>query len=202
MEPRVLQRSTSLLFIAAVKAFVCSEALAQANDDDKRNRAEALNREAAVEMAAGNYKSACPKFNQVVELVPSGIGAKMSLAKCYEGWGRLASALKTYQLAELAAKNAKDPRREAALAKVAELEVKVATLRVVVPRPVAALPGLEITLDGEVLRPEAWNKPMPMDRGNYVLRATATGKQPWTIDVHISPDGFVASRTVQMLLDL
>ncbi|MGK3965082.1 tetratricopeptide repeat protein [Sorangium sp. So ce118] len=202
MERRVLQRSTSLLFIVAAKVFVCSEALAQANDDEKRIRAEALNREAAVEMAAGNYKSACPKFKQVVELVPGGIGAKMSLARCYEGWGRLASALKAYQLAELAAKAARDPRQTAARAKVVELETKVATLRVVVPIPVAALPGLEITLDGEVLGPAAWNKHMPIDRGNYVLRATAKGKQPWTIDVHISPDGFVASRTVQMLLDL
>ncbi|KYF60903.1 hypothetical protein BE15_43530 [Sorangium cellulosum] len=196
-----LQRVIAVLVVTMTNASVCSEALSQVSDADKRARAEVLNKEAAVEMAAGKHASACPKFKQVVELVPSGIGAKMSLAACYEQWGRLASALKAYRQAEQAAKAARDPREAAAQARAAQLQAQVATLRVVVPNPVAALPGLEITLNGEVLGPDALNKFVPIDRGNYTLRATAKGKQPWTIEVHVSPDGFAASRTVQMLRD-
>ncbi|KYF78089.1 hypothetical protein BE11_33910 [Sorangium cellulosum] len=202
MKQWFLQRVVAVMVVAMAAAFVCSETLAQVSYDDKRARAEVLNKEAAAEMAAGKYASACPKFKQVVELVPSGIGAKMSLAGCYEQWGRLASALKAYRQAEEAAKAARDPREAAAQAKAVALQAKVATLRVVVPDPVAALPGLEITLNGEVMGPEALNKFVPIDRGNYVLRATAKGKQPWAVEVHVSPDGFAASRTVQMLRDL
>ncbi|WP_437579640.1 hypothetical protein [Sorangium sp. So ce887] len=78
------------------------------------------------------------------------------------------------------------------------MEAKVATLRIVVPEPVAALSGLKVTRDGEVLRPEALNKYMPVDKGTYVLKATANGKHPWTRQAHIHADGFEASFTVVM----
>ncbi|WP_437912555.1 protein kinase [Sorangium sp. So ce302] len=88
----------------------------------------------------------------------------------------------------------------AASAEVAEPKAK-ATLRVVIPNPVAALPGLKVTRGGELLGPGAWNKPLPIAVGTYTLTATAEGKQPWTRQVHIHIDGFDASITVPMLRD-
>jgi serine/threonine protein kinase len=88
----------------------------------------------------------------------------------------------------------------AASAEVAEPKAK-ATLRVVIPNPVAALPGLKITRGGELLGRDAWNKSLPIAVGTYTLTATAEGKQPWTRQVHIHIDGFDASITVPMLRD-
>jgi hypothetical protein len=181
---------------------VCSRALAQTSPATTRAKAEALNRQAALEMQERDYASACPKFAEVVQLVPTGIGAKMSLAACYEQWGRLASALEAYRLAEQAASKAHDPRESAAHAQAVTLEAKVATLRVVMPIPVGALPGLKITRDGEELRSEAWNKPLPIDKGRHILRAVANGKDVWTRKVDIDRDGFQASITVPMLHDI
>jgi len=190
----------SVFLVMLAKASVCSEAMAQQSPAAARAKAEALNKQAAIEMREGNYASACPKFAEVVELVPSGIGAKMSLAGCYEQWGRLASALETYRRTEQAARNAHDPRELTAHAQAAALEAKAATLRVVVPTPVAALPGLEIKRDGEALRSDAWNRPLPIDKGTHLLQGVADGKQVWTRKVEID-DGFQASITVPMLRD-
>lgn len=89
----------------------------------------------------------------------------------------------------------------AASAEIAEPKAKAATLRVVIPNPVAALPGLKVTRGGDLLGPGAWNKPLPIAVGTYTLTATAEGKQPWTRQVHIHIDGFDASITVPMLRD-
>ncbi|WP_437981208.1 protein kinase domain-containing protein [Sorangium sp. So ce117] len=84
---------------------------------------------------------------------------------------------------------------------VAAPQTSVATLRVVIPNPVAALPGLKVTRDGQQLGQEEWNTPRPIDKGTHVLMVTAHGKQPWIKQVHIHADGFDASFTVPMLRD-
>ncbi|AUX42336.1 hypothetical protein SOCE26_037660 [Sorangium cellulosum] len=202
MERRVLSGITAIAVIASAEVFVSREALAQTNDASNREKAEALNREAAADMAAKKYSTACPKFKEVVALVPGGIGAKLSLAGCYERWGRLASALWAYRLAEQAASAVHDPREATAHAAAVELEAKVARHRVVMPIPVAALPGLKITIDDEIVPPEAWNLWVPIDVGEYKLQVTAKGKDVWTKQVKIHENGFRASSTVQMPRDL
>jgi hypothetical protein len=202
VEQRSLSRLTSVILLAVGQLSGNSRALAQTSPAATRAKAEALNSQAAIEMNEGRYASACPKFAEVVELVPSGIGAKMSLAACYERWGRLASAWGAYQLTEQAAVNAHDPRAKEAHDHAVELAAKAARLTLVVPEEVGALPELEITLDGKKMESAAWNKPMLIDKGPHVLRVTATGKQAWTRDIEIDLDGNRVRIPVAKLRDI
>lgn len=196
MERRSFSRLISVILLAVAELSVSSEVLAQTSAADKRAKAEALNKQAALEMIEENYASACAKFAEVVELVPSGIGAKMSLAACYERWGRLASALGAYRLAEQAAGDAKDAREKEAHNHAAELEAKTAKLTLIVPEEVAALPGLEIACDGEGIGSEWWNNPKPIDKGPHVLLAFISGKQIWRRELDLVADGIRAWITV------
>jgi tetratricopeptide (TPR) repeat protein len=202
VERRVLLRITSILVISLAEASVSSEALAQTSAADKRARAETLNKEAAADIKAGSYASACPKLKEVVDLVPNGIGAKMSLAACYEQWGRLASAMNAYRLAEQAAGNAKDAREKEAHKRAEVLQEKTAKLTLTVPAEVEALPGLELTCDGEDMVAEWWNNPMPIDKGPHVLRAFLGGKQVWTRNIELVSDGIRAWITVSKPRDV
>jgi hypothetical protein len=74
--------------------------------------AERLYEVATAAMDKGDYATACPKLEEVVRLVPDGIGAKLTLAECYEGAGRLASAWAVYGTARAVAAKAGQPDRE------------------------------------------------------------------------------------------
>src|SRR5262245_14421848 len=111
--------------------------------------AQALYEQAVAAMDKKDYASACPSLEEVVRLIPEGVGAKLTLAECYEGAGRLASAWTGYALAEAAAaKENQREREQKAHARAEALKPKLARLTIVVPEAVRALPGLAITRDG------------------------------------------------------
>ena len=109
---------------------------------------------ALVAMDNHDYAAACPKIEEVIRLRPDGLGAKLKLAECYEGAGRLASAWRMYLLIEPLAEEANQPdRKKTAHDRAAALRPKLATVTIVVPDAVRALPGLEIKCDDKVVEP-------------------------------------------------
>jgi hypothetical protein len=171
---------------------------AQSEGGAQTSAATTLWEQALEAMHNQDFASACPKIEEVVRLRPDGLGAKLKLAECYEGAGRLASAWALYALVEPVAEKANQPdRQKTAHDRVEALKPKLAMITIAVPATVRTLPGLEIRCDERVINPAQWGVPLPVDKGRHVIVVTATarvrGEQAEVIDA----DG--AARTVTLV---
>lgn len=156
-----------------------TSASAQAPGAKETAAAHALYDHATWEMDAKRYATACPELEEVIRLIPEGIGAKLTLAECYERQGRLASAWAQYSLVgTLAVKAGQPERAQRSAAKVAALKPRLATLSLDLSSAVRATPGLAITRDGLPVGEEQWTKPTPVDAGGHDIVATAPGREP------------------------
>lgn len=164
--------------------------------------ARALHDEAVVALDARDYAVACPKLEQVVRMIPHGLGAKMTLAECYEGAGRLASAWATYvAVEEGAAAQRQTDRVDAARSRAAALKPRLAQLTVIVPDALRALSDLQIRRDGVPVEQTVWGAAIPVDRGEHGIVATATGKRAWEMKVTVEADGAAVSVEIGLLED-
>lgn len=150
---------------------------------------QALFDEAAEALDRKDFAVACPKLEEVVRRVPDGVGARLALAECYEGDGRLASAWSAYMAVERVGGPQQASRKRAARARAEGLRPRLATLTVSVPPSARALPDLEIESDGALLALEQWDAPVPVDKGTHVVRATASGRVPFQKSVSVAADG-------------
>jgi Tetratricopeptide repeat len=201
---RALSPRLCAALVALALGVAAPQVHAQPTGQDPLTVAQSLHEQAVKALDAKDYATACPKFEEVVRLVPNGLGARLSLAECYEGAGRLASAFTTYvALEEAAAKDPKQRERQTiAQTRAQALEPRLARLTIVVPDAVRALPGLEIQRDGAVVPSAQWGAPLPVDKGAHVLTASATGKQRLEKAVNVPSDGTKASVTFDKLDDL
>ncbi|EYF01653.1 tetratricopeptide repeat protein [Chondromyces apiculatus] len=151
--------------------------------------AESLYDQASTDMDAGKFASACPKLEEVTRLIPEGVGAKLTLAECYEKAGRLASAWAQYTLIEpLATRAGQRERARQAAAKAKALKPRIAMLTVEVPAEVRSIDGLTVTRDGATLWEAQWGIALPIDQGTHALEATAPGRNAWKESVEVSGD--------------
>ena len=179
--------TASLVFASALRA---SSAFAQPIDARTMATAQALHDQGLKALDAKDYATACPKLEEVVRLVPDGLGARLSLAECYEGADRLASAWTVYSFVESAAARAHQIEREKkAHARVEAIKPRLAYLTLTVPASVRALPDLEIRGDGVVMGRAQWDVALPVDTGPHVFSATARGVAPWEKGVRLPDDG-------------
>jgi len=163
-------------------------ARAQTISPEKIASAQKLYDEAIVLMEANKFDQACPKLEEAVQLVPEGVGAKLELAKCYEGAQRYASAWRAFKIAEAATAIAgQAERHERAKERAAAVEAKLSTLTIVVPESLRTLPGFVMTRNGTTVDRTDWDTPIPVDGGSYRLEATAIGKQKWLRVVEVGP---------------
>lgn len=177
-------------------ALLCSEARAQ----DANPAAQALYDQATAEMDAGKFESACKKLEEVVRLVPDGLGAKMTLAQCYEGMGRLASAWSQYtQVESLARKTGQAGRATKAASKAAALKRKLPSLIIDLARDAREVPGLEILRDGELVGQAQWGLALPVDKGAHTVTARAPGRKTWSVSVEVKEEGKSVAATVPVL---
>ncbi|MRG90754.1 hypothetical protein [Polyangium spumosum] len=159
-----------------IPLLVAGPAAGQPRPSDKVREAKALYDTALEEFDGGRYESACPKLETVTRLVPEALGAKLTLASCYEGWGRLASAWAEYnRAADLAAATKQGERERKALRSAAALGPRLARLRVVLPASMVATPGFEVRIDGALVTPKEGTVSLPLDAGSHVLEFTAPG---------------------------
>src|SRR5262245_25783154 len=97
MRPRSLHRICSAATALSLIGWAArSHAQGSGGGAAKLTEAEALYDAATKAMDGNDYAAACPKLEEVVRLVPHGVGARLTLARCYEGAGRLASAHASY----------------------------------------------------------------------------------------------------------
>jgi hypothetical protein len=73
-------------------------------------------------------------------------------------------------------------------------------MTVAVPASMAALPGLEVTRDGERIEPPNWGRSLAVDPGAHTISAVAPGKKAWQQTVR-SLDGGALEVTVPGLED-
>ncbi|WP_437582066.1 hypothetical protein [Sorangium sp. So ce887] len=162
--------------------------------------AQSLFEQAVEEMDRKQYASACPKLEQTTQMLPEALGAKETLARCYEAQGRLASAWAQYGLVNaLASRAGQTQRAVAAGRKAAALKPKLATLTVELPDAVRGLSGLSIASDGLALGAAVWGTALAVDKGEHVIEAKAPGYRPWSSKVVIGEDGAHARVEVPML---
>jgi hypothetical protein len=166
-----------------------ARAWAQASDARALGAAEVLYDEATAAIGRKEWAVACPKLEEVVRLVPEGVGAKLTLAECYEGAGRLASAWSLYVAVEaLADKQRQEERRVLAGKRATALKPLLAQITIVVPPATQALAGVEVRRDGVLVGAPQWGVPVPADRGDHEITVTATGRLPWKKTVTIPAD--------------
>lgn len=118
-----------------------------------------------------DYEAACPKLAESYKLEP-GTGVLLRLALCYERAGRTASAWTRYlEAAQLEAEAKNQAMVDLATRRAALLEMTLATVTV----RTADVAGLDVTLDGLPLQPDARNRPFPVDPGTHKVVAMAPG---------------------------
>ncbi len=169
MLPRVGVAASILLF--------STSATAQPSDASRTAAGQALYDEGTLALEASDYPRACPKFEEAARLVPEGVGVKLTLADCYERWGKLASAWTSYKTAEAqSARTDQEDRRAKAEAKMKALEPRLAKVTIDVAPAVRELAGLSISRDGVPVGESLWGVAVPVDSGRIKIVATADGR--------------------------
>jgi hypothetical protein len=159
---------------------------ARAADPREEQLAQALFEEGRALMDKRRYAEACPKLKESQRLDPGG-GTLLNLAICHEKEGKLATAKADYEEAlAIAMRDARKDRQAIARARLTALEPTVPRLRVSVVSA-ADTPGLEIKLDGLVLRRAAWGVATPVDPGPHRLEASASGRAAWSMPITLQP---------------
>jgi len=188
---------SSVAVACALAAMSPSAARAQAVDPDTAAAAQTLFEQASAEMDRKQYASACPRFEEVTRLIPSGLGAKLALGECWEAQGKLASAWSQYALVQsLAASAGQTERSQEAGAKAAALRPRLATLTIEVPDRVSAITGVTVARNGVLLGGAQFGTPIPVDAGAHDIVVSAPEHTPWRKRVEVVADG--ASVTVEV----
>ncbi|MDB5220425.1 MAG: hypothetical protein JWO86_8352 [Myxococcaceae bacterium] len=179
----MFRRTVSLLlFVSAASAATSAARIARAGGAQEQQLAQALFDEARRLMDRKRYGEACPKLAESQRLDPGG-GTLLNLAICHEKEGKLATAKNDYDEAlAVAVKDGRKDRQLIARERLAALEKSVPRISVVVPLS-SDTEGLEVKLDGLVLRHAAWGVATPVDPGAHVIEVTAPSRTPWTTSI-------------------
>lgn len=171
-----------VLLCAAIASF-CFAGSARA-DEAQTQAAEALYRQARGLMQRGELDAACEKFAASHALEP-GVGTLLHLGDCYERAGRFASAFQSFEAAaQLAEERSDGPRQRLANVRAKALSPRLPRLEL---RSTAeAPPGLQITLNGAPVAPGDLDQPLPKDEGQYEIRFSAPGYEPFTSRVELT----------------
>jgi len=123
-------------------------------------------------------------------MAPNGIGGHEALGQCYRQIGLLGSAWAQFTVAETLALAANDKQRAEMLGThVKELEPRVATVTIHVPKSFKYIEGLRIFKDDVLEEKVLWDTPRPVDVGTHVIRLEAPGQEPWSKEFKIATDG-------------
>lgn len=169
-------RCTSIAVTSIAAAIAAGPAHAQSAN------AEALFDEGNRLIASGKVAEACEAFEASNRAEPRA-GTLLHLGACRELNHQLASAWSAYKAA-LA--RAKDPdKRKIAAARVEALEPRLSYLTVAVSAPTE---GLTVVRNGASFDPGSWNRPLPVDGGDYVIVGRARGHRDWQTIAHVAPE--------------
>lgn len=118
-------------------------------DDSAHDKAVAAFQEGRKYIEANNCDAAVTKLRESLSFEPS-VGARLSIAECYEKSDPLAAWRALKDAANLAYLN-HDDRLALAETRAATLEKRLPTIRVNVPQSMLEVPGFELRVDGELV---------------------------------------------------
>lgn len=177
-------RSCILLAALSLGAVVSISRSARAGDLQEQQLAQALFDDGRRLMDKKRYDEACPKLAESQRLDPGG-GTLLNLAICHEKQGKLATAKLDYEEAlAVATRDGRKDRQVIARDRLAASEATIPRITVLVGSA-ADTAGLEVKLDGLVLRRAAWGVATQVDPGAHVVEANAPGRSPWSIQITV-----------------
>jgi hypothetical protein len=141
--------------------------------------AQALFEQARIDVAAGKYDSACPRFRESFRLDPA-VGTLLNVADCTERLGLIAAALAYFAdaLGQLAPQ---DDRVKYAQARIARLEPRVPRLQI----DAASGEPMTVARDQLPMGPTALNVMLPVEVGHHTIVVRATGHEDRVFDVDL-----------------
>jgi hypothetical protein len=154
--------------IAIVVSFVAAAGVARAD-----NKAQKFFDQGKKLLGEKKYADACAAFEQSAAIEP-GIGVEMNIGRCYEEWGKLARAYRSYSKAEQMATTASDKRLDRIRERLQALDKLVPRLIVSAPEG-GELAGVEVQLDGKPLDVGELGKEQLVDPGPHVVDYTVGG---------------------------
>jgi hypothetical protein len=194
-----MNMKTRTLFLAAFALVAVPAGSVRAQSTDPA-AAEALFREARKLLEQHDFARACPMLQDSQRLDPA-IGTLVNLALCHEAQGKTASAWAEFtQLAALAKREKRPEHERTAKAHAAALEPKLSMLTIEVPVAVR-VSDLQVTRDETALGSSSWGTAIPVDPGDYTIKASANGKKQWTTTVSVAANGDRKTVTVPALED-
>ena len=156
--------------------------------ESDKERAGALFDEGRQLMADGKYEKACQKFAASQKVRP-GIGTLYNLADCNEKLGKTATAYELFMEVAERTKAALQTDREAkARERMSALEPRLMKLRLSVPSTGKVK---AITLDGEVVAAENYNKAIALDPGEHTVTAVTANDdgEPYEEVIELDEEG-------------
>lgn len=178
MKPSNPMKSMTAVVIGAL--LVAGPAHAQRSD--RADRAESLFKKGKQLLAQKRYPEACTAFEDSDRL-DSGIGAKLNVARCYQEWGKLATAWRWFTDAERMAVKANDNRASQIRVLVDELDQSVPRLTVSAPKNMN-LDRVVVKLDGSELAHAKLGVELRVDPGPHQIDTIVDGvKRSKTIPV-------------------
>jgi hypothetical protein len=186
----VTSESIRRVLATALALTLSASGVAIAGKPSEAGPAQALFDEAQKDIDAKRWDAAIEKLERAVKLVPDAIGARLTLADCYENAGRLGSAWEQYSVAVALAEKEKQPARaDKARKQASALRAKVAVVKLVVP-DAARAQGLQVFQDDKPIAEALWGTDIPVDSGReIVFRASASGRKAWTTRIFVKTDG-------------
>jgi hypothetical protein len=144
----------------------------------------------------GKIAEGCTKLAESERHDPSP-GTLGSLADCHEKLGKTATAWDEYlQAAAMADERGRPAVAQAARARADQLAPRLVWVVVKVP---SAVPGLVVQKDQSKLEPASFGTKLPVDPGDHVIRAEATGYRSWSKTVVTGAPGSVTEVTIPAL---
>ncbi|WP_437925262.1 hypothetical protein WMF37_40350 [Sorangium sp. So ce291] len=138
----------------------------------------------------GECDKAVPLFLAALKADNTLVPTEYYLADCYERLGRTASAWNSYiNVATKSRQRGNAAQERFASERAAALENGLSRIVLIASAEVAALPGVEIRRDGELLDKAAWQVPVPVDPGKHAIKVTATGRMDVELTVDIDQSG-------------
>lgn len=139
------------------------------------DKADALFKKGRKLLGEKKYAEACKVFEEVDQL-DSGIGAKLNVARCYEEWGRLATAYRWYGDAEKMAVDGKDERAGKIKALIEDVDTNVPRVTIKLPEGADVDLIEHLTLDGDKLDVSVLGTEQRVDPGPHVIEYTINGE--------------------------
>ncbi len=157
-----------------MRVLLVAALLVAASSPASADQADKLFRKGKKLLAEKKYADACAAFEEVDKIDP-GIGAKLNVARCFEEWGRLATAYRWYIDAETMAVAGKDDRATKIKEVVAELDLNVP--RVTIKVPEGANPDVleTLTIDGKPVVLATLGIEQRVDPGPHLIEFVVDG---------------------------